>query len=244
MAQPLAAEVVAAPDLDALSRLVAERVAATVTAAVATQGRCTVALSGGQTPLHLYRLLAGEYRHTAPWNRVEWFWGDERCVPPVHPESNYAAAWAALLGPLRVSSGMVHRIAGEQEPAVAAAAYDLVLRDRLTGGRFDLVLLGTGTDGHTASLFPGSAALDERERWAVAVTGGADLAVRQRVTLTLPVLDRARAVFILVAGGDKRAVLRRVFEGHATDPVARVHPEGALVWFVDAEADPRLAGAG
>ena len=235
MAEPLAAELVVAPDLEALSRLAASRAAA-VAAAAAQRGRCTIALSGGTTPQRLYQLLASEHRLDAPWQQAEWFWGDERCVPPDHPDSNYRAAFAALLGPLRVPSDMIHRMACDGAPADAAARYDAVLRDRLTGGRFDLVFLGVGADGHTASLFPGSPALDEQDRWALAVTGGPELAVRERITLTYPVLDRARTVFMLAAGAAKRPVIQRMLAGERADPAARVRPDGELVWFVDQAA--------
>ncbi len=236
MAESVAPELVVAPDLDQLSRAAAERAAAIVSRTVADRGHCTLALSGGTTPRTLYALLAGEYRLAAPWRQAEWFWGDERCVPPDHAESNYRAARDALLVPLRIPSGMVHRIDCSGGAPAGATRYEAVLRDRLPAGRFDLVLLGVGADGHTASLFPGSGALDERERWAVAVTGGPELAVRERVTLTYPVLDRARAVFLLAAGAGKHPVVARMLAGDRTDPAARVRPDGALVWFLDEAA--------
>ncbi len=236
MAEPVTAEVTEAADLTALSVAAADFVAAVVTASVAEGGRCTVALSGGSTPRRLYELLAGAYRDRAPWSRVEWFFGDERCVPPDHPESNYRSARESLFVPLRIAPGLVHRIPGERLPADAAAAYDAVLHDRLTAGRFDLVLLGLGADGHTASLFPGAPALDERERWAISVDGGAELAVRERVTVTLPVLNAARVVSFLAAGTEKRSAVSRVLAGDTSLPAGRVHPAGRLVWFVDQAA--------
>ena len=236
MAESLTAELVVAHDLEALSAAAARRMSALVAAALADRGRCTVSLAGGGTPKRLYEMIAGDHRLGAPWQQVEWFWGDERCVPPDHAESNYRMARESLLAPLHVAPDMVHRIRGEQEPAAAAAAYDALLRDRLTAGRFDLVLLGVGADGHTASLFPGSAALDERERWAVAVDAGAALPVRRRITLTYPVLDRAGTVFMLASGAGKRAAVGRVVAGDRTAPAARVRPAGALVWFFDEAA--------
>lgn len=239
MAEPLAAELVVAPDLEALSRLAARRATDVVARVAAAGGRCTIALSGGTTPRRLYELLASDHRLGAPWQQSEWFWGDERCVPPDHPDSNYRMAFDVLLRPLRIPSGMVHRIVCGTTPADAAAGaagYDALLRDRLTGGRFDLVFLGVGADGHTASLFPAAASLDEQERWAIAVTGGPELAVRERVTLTYPVLNRARTVFMLAAGAAKRPVVRRMLGGERTDPAARVRPDGDLVWFVDEAA--------
>jgi 6-phosphogluconolactonase len=236
VAESVAPEIVVAPDLDRLSRAAAERATGIVSRTVAERGHCTVALSGGTTPLTLYALLADEYRLAAPWRQAEWFWGDERCVPPDHAESNYRAARDALLGPLRIPSGMVHRLACAGGAPAGATRYEEILHDRLTAGRFDLVLLGVGADGHTASLFPGSAALEERDRWAVAVTGGPGLAVRERVTVTYPVLNRARTVFVLAAGAAKHPVVARMLAGDRTDPAARVRPDGDLVWFMDEAA--------
>ena len=246
MAEPLEAELVVAPDLEALSRLAARRATEVVAGVAAGGSRCTIALSGGTTPRRLYELLASDHRLGAPWQQAEWFWGDERCVPPDHPESNYRMAFEVLLGPLRVPSGMVHRIACGATPADAeagAARYEGVLRDRLTGGRFDLVFLGAGADGHTASLFPGAPSLEERERWALAVTGGPELAVRERVTLTYPVLNRARTIFMLAAGAGKHPVVQRMLAGERTDPAARVRPAGDLIWFVDEAARSGTAPA-
>ena len=236
MAESLTADVVVAPDLEALSREAARRMTALVAAALAERGRCTVALAGGRTPERLYQLISGEYRLAAPWQQVEWFWGDERCVPPDHAGSNFRMAREALLAPLHVAPDMAHRIRGEQAPDAAAGGYDALLRDRLTAGRFDLVLLGVGADGHTASLFPGSAALEERERWAVAVEAPPTLPVRHRVTLTWPVLDRAGTVFMLACGAGKREAVGRALAGDRATPAARVRPAGTLVWFLDEAA--------
>jgi 6-phosphogluconolactonase len=236
MAESLTADLVVAPDLEGLSREAARRMTALVAAALAERGRCTVALAGGRTPERLYQLISGEYRLAAPWQQVEWFWGDERCVPPDDAGSNFRMAREALLAPLHVAPDMAHRIRGEQAPDAAAAGYDALLRDRLTAGRFDLVLLGGGADGHTASLFPGSAALEERERWAVAVEAPPTLPVRHRVTLTCPVLDRAGTVFMLASGAGKREAVGRALAGDRAIPAARVRPAGTLVWFLDEAA--------
>jgi len=236
VAESVAAELVVAAGIDALSAEAARRMTALVAAAMAQRGRCTVALAGGKTPERLYRLIAGEHRLAAPWQQVEWFWGDERCVPPDHPESNYRMARESLLAPLHIAPDMAHRIRGEQDPDAAAAGYDALLRDRLTAGRFDLVLLGLGADGHTASLFPGSPALEEGERWALAVDGGAALPVRRRVTLTYPVLDQAGAVFLLVSGAAKHEAVVRMLAGDRSVPAARVRPAGTLVWLMDRAA--------
>jgi 6-phosphogluconolactonase len=236
LAKSLSDELVVAEDRDGLAHAAGERIAGLVAGAVRARGRCTVALSGGSTPKALFQVLATEYRERAPWGMVEWFWSDERCVPPDHSESNYHWARVLLLAPLRVSFDMTHRIACDRGPAAAATAYDEMLRNRLTGGRFDLVLLGSGPDGHTASLFPGSPALEETTRWAVAVTGGPELAIRERVTLTYPVINRARVIMMLIAGADKRAVLGRILSGDRSLPASRVEPEGTLIRFVDRAA--------
>jgi 6-phosphogluconolactonase len=236
VAESVAAELVVEADLDALSAEAARRMTALVVAAMADRGRCTVALAGGKTPERLYRMIAGAHRLAAPWQQVEWFWGDERCVPPDDAESNYRMARDSLLAPLHIASDMAHRIRGEQDPDAAAAAYDALLRDRLTAGRFDLVLLGLGADGHTASLFPGSPALEEGESWAIAVDGGAALPVRRRVTLTYPVLDQAGAIFLLVSGTAKHEAVARILAGDRSLPAARLRPAGTLVWLMDRAA--------
>lgn len=233
------------PDAAALSVAAAAEVARLAADAVARRGRFTLALSGGSTPRRLYELLAE--RVGVPWESTHLFWGDERCVPPDHPLSNYAMARAALIARVPIPAAQVHRIHAEADPPEAgAAAYAALLRHQNaragTDGplAFDLVLLGMGADGHTASLFPGDAALDERERWAVAVTAPPFYDPRRRITLTLPVLNAARAAFFLIAGADKRPVVRAVLDVPATAegryPAAMVRPAGPLVWFLDEAA--------
>ena len=220
----MSAAFVVGDDLEALSRETAERIAAAARAAVEQRGRCAIALSGGTTPRRTYQMLAADtLRASFPSHDVSWWWSDERCVPPDHPESNYRMAFEALLGPAAVAPGHIHRIAGERAPEDAARGYEAALRREIPDGALDLVVLGAGSDGHTASLFPGSPALEERERWVLAVETAA--AVRARVTLTLPLLDRARDVWVLAAGAGKRAVVQAV-RGDAVEaarryPVAR-----------------------
>jgi 6-phosphogluconolactonase len=236
-------------DAEALARAAAEEVVAAAVRAVAARGRFTLALSGGSTPRRLYALLAdpaAPFRARVPWAQTDVFFGDERPVPPDHPDSNYRMAREALLAHVPVAS--VHRIRGE-DPA-AAEAYEGELRAFFAvppGGappRLDLVLLGLGPDGHTASLFPGSEALDETVRW-VRSPVVARLGTR-RTTLTLPVLDRARAVLFLVAGADKAPALAQVLApapGAAPLPAARVRPDGGTVsWLVDRAAASGLGG--
>jgi 6-phosphogluconolactonase len=234
------------PDAGALAEAAAEELVVLAGLAMARAGRFTVALAGGSTPLRLYRLLARPpYRERVDWGRVEWFWGDERPVPPGHPESNYGAAREALLGPLGVPDARVHRIEAERSDRGAAACEYAAEIARVTGVEpggyppaLDLVLLGMGADGHTASLFPWSPALWERRRWVVAQfvpALGTD-----RVTVTPPILNRAREVRVLVAGADKAATLRAVQAEPAEPeryPVQLIRPaEGRLVWLVDAAA--------
>ncbi|HHS97595.1 MAG TPA: 6-phosphogluconolactonase [Chloroflexi bacterium] len=224
------------PDRNALARAAAERFVAAADEAVRARGRFFVALAGGSTPRPAYRLLADPAcASRVDWDRVHLFWGDERCVPPDHPESNYRMVREALLDRVPIPVENVHRIRGEWPPEEAAAAYEAELRAIFgPDGRLDLVLLGLGADGHTASLFPGSAALDERERWVAAVF--ADPVGTWRITLTPPALNGAREVLFLVVGKPKAEALARVLAGWDL-PAGRIRPRsGRLSWFVDRDA--------
>lgn len=207
------------------------------------KGRFAVALSGGSTPRSLYALLATPaFKQQVPWSEVHLFWGDERCVPPDHAESNYRMVREALLSKIEIPPGNVHRMAGEKEPRIAAAEYEAELKSffHIAPGvfpGFDLVLLGLGEDGHTASLFPGSDALAETER-LVAATYVARLNA-YRLTLTLPVLNHGAVVLFLVAGASKAAVVSEILrdDDPARFPAARVDPlNGRLVWLMTADA--------
>lgn len=226
-------------DSAALVRVAAERIVRMADEAVERAGRFTIALSGGSTPRPLYELLGGAFRDRVPWARTEVYFGDERCVPPSHDDSNFAAARHALLG--FVPLARVHRIEGELPPERAAANYDATLRAAFPDDlapTFDLALLGVGPDGHTASLFPGDAALDERERWAVAVPAPAAVAPHvPRVTVTFPPLERAREVWFLAAGHDKHDVVSQILDGRADDlPAARAHGALRTRWLLDRAA--------
>lgn len=216
-------------------------------AAAYDRDRFTVALSGGSTPRALYRLLAGDpYRDRLRWDGIHFFWGDERHVPPDHPDSNFRMAREALLDHVPVPPGNIHRIAAEEpDAAVAAARYEAELRAffHLSPGeppRFDLVLLGLGADGHTASLFPGTAAVHETEKLVVAVWVEAQKAFR--ITLTPAVLNAAARVIFLVSGEEKAAALAGVIgSGGARYPAQVVRPEnGAVSWLVDCAAAREL----
>jgi 6-phosphogluconolactonase len=254
VAQPLSsgapARVLVAPDVAGLMRLAADALVERAESAVRDRGRFAVALSGGTTPRRLYALLAdpaAPWRARFPWGATEVFFGDERHVPPDHPDSNYGMARAALLSRVPIPPERVHRVLAEEtEAADAARDYERELR-RVLGTpapevpRLDVALQGMGPDGHTASLFPGSAALDERERLVVA-----PLVERlgvHRITVTFPLLDAARAVLFLVAGADKAERVAEVLEGAGdTLPAGRVRPRpGELVWLLDAGAASRLA---
>ena len=238
-------------DAEALAQAAAAELVRIASHEVAERGSFTLVLSGGSTPRKLYGLLAdvkAPFREQVPWERTHVFFGDERHVPPDHPESNYRMAREALLAEISIAS--THRIHGEEPDAFhAATAYEAELR-RFFGisaldaapPQFDLVLLGLGPDGHTASLFPGSAALEERRRWAVA--SFVEPLRTWRITLTLPVINRAREVLFLVSGSEKADVLARVLDpapGAELLPARRVQPEaGALLWMVDRAASSGL----
>jgi len=210
---------------------------------VADRGRFSVALSGGSTPRAVFARLAGDEtaRLTVSWRQIDWWWSDERAVPPGDPDSNFRMAFESLLGHVPIDPARVHRLKGEVEPAQAASEYERELRAAfgVSSGeipRFDLVLLGLGADGHTASLFPGTPAVAERERLVVANDVQAMRAVR--LTFTLPLINRARRVAFLVSGAEKAPILARVLEGpRGALPAQFVSPDdGELVWIVDSAA--------
>ena len=210
--------------------------------ALAASGPFTVALSGGSTPKRLYEVLAGgDHARRFPWDRVRLCFGDERMVPPDHDDSNYAMANAALLSKVPVPPEHVFRMPTDGDPAEAAARYGRDLRglygaDRLEPGRplFDVVLLGLGENGHTASLFPDTPVLDEEVAW-VGTCEPHD-APHARLTLTYPAIGSSAAVLFLVAGSGKASVVRAVRGGDASLPAARVRCEGELVWVLDRAA--------
>ncbi len=234
-------DLVVVSDVDRLAQVAAKRFVALASAAINERGRFVVALSGGSTPRPMYRRLAEEPQALAvDWSRVELFWGDERCVPPDHADSNYRMARRALLDGdqhdgVGIPDTQVHRIRGELPPREAAAVYRKELNAVLgEDGRFDLILLGLGTDGHTASLFPGTTAVEERGRDVVAVC--VEKLASWRVTLTLPAINRARHVIFLVSGERKADALARIRAGDEA-PASMVQPvEGTLTWLVDRDA--------
>jgi 6-phosphogluconolactonase len=230
-------------DAPALAQTAAQRMAARLTA---PSGRLAVCLTGGSSPARLYQLLATEpYRGALPWDRIHWFWGDDRFVPQSDSRSNAAMARRLLLDRVPAPPGNVHAIPTDAaSPDEAARRYETELRafygaDRLDAKRplFDVVLMGVGDDGHTASLFPGRAELDETARWVVGVPEAGLAPFVPRVTLTFPALASTREMLFLVSGRGKRDVLNRLRSG-ADLPAARADAHGDLVWLVDRDAAP------
>ena len=241
MEADLTPEVRVSPGPQGVAEEAADFLTAIFKDAARERGRFLLAVSGGSTPLPLFRLLASKgYSSKIDWGRVHLFWADERCVPPVHKDSNFGAANDALLSKVPIPKDNVHRIMGELPPDEAARAYEAELlryfnRDGLP--RFDLVLLGLGADGHTASLFPGSDALKERDRLAVSVY--VEKLKSHRVTLTLPVINNTANVVFLVTGREKADVVKEVLSGEGAGryPAGLVRPvDGRLAWLLDVAA--------
>jgi 6-phosphogluconolactonase len=235
------------PDLDALSAEAAERIVAIARESVEARGRFSIALAGGNTPKRTNRLLVERHRAQIEWPSWQILFGDERFVPWDDDRSNYKMARDTLLSGAPLAKANVHPIPTDvPTPADAAEAYDEVLRRVLVNGAgdgaIDLVLLGVGPDGHTASLFPGSPVLAERIRWARAVDAPTTVEPAvPRVTLTLPILNAARNVIFLVAGSDKRPVIAEILQGADAAPrypAAMVTGAGRALWMVEASAMP------
>lgn len=215
--------------------------------AMSTEGRFTLALSGGSTPKLLYQLLASsDYIDRMPWSRTHLFWGDERFVAPDSKRSNYRMVRDAMLTKVPLKPEQIHPVPITTSPMLSAAHYERELKsfygaDVLEAARplFDVTLLGLGTDGHTASLFPGTDALDEVERWATvssAIAGTKPTVFEPRISLSFPALNSSRAAAFLVAGADKSAMLGKVMAGQGNLPAARIEPVGQLFWFLDRAA--------
>lgn len=226
-------------DKSADPEALARRVAAWLTdKALETQGRFAVALSGGSTPKRLYEILAGpDFAQRFPWQRTHLFWGDERLVPHDSSDSNFRMTQEALLSHVPVPANNIHPMPVSGTPEAAAKAYQITLqayygRDVLDMAYplFDVVLLGLGENGHTASLFPGTASLDETLAWVAPVTENVP---QPRLTLTYPAIACSRNVAFLVAGKAKADIFRRVLDGDRSQPAARVTSAGEIVWFID-----------
>jgi 6-phosphogluconolactonase len=224
-----------------LAEAAAESFAEEAAKSVRERGRFAVALAGGSTPKALYELLATEYRSALDWDKVHVFFGDERTVPPDHEDSNYRMAYDTLLS--RVPVGSVHRMRGELDPAEAAMLYEEELKRFFDGPpRFDLILLGIGEDGHTASLFPGTPALDVTDRWVV--ENPVEKLGTVRITLTVPAINAAKRVIFLVAGAGKARALKEILERDADPhkyPAKLIRAEGGAEWMVDRAAAQLLS---
>lgn len=227
-------------DPDAVARAAASAVIEAAFKAIHEHGRFNLALAGGSTPRAAYGLLAEEHAEEIDWRRVAFYFGDERAVPPDDEESNYRMAKEALLDPLKLPPSSARRIAGEIEPANAAAEYDAEIR-RLARERvpaFDMVLLGMGSEGHTASLFPGSAALEEQTKMAVAVEVPAD--PPRRITLTPPAIASTRQIVFMVTGESKADAIAAIFSGGEDLPAGRVAALAPSRFLVDEAAASRI----
>lgn len=243
-------EVRVLPDNTALSRAAADEFLRAARAAIETRARFTVALSGGSTPKAIFGLLAADEaagRNKLPWDKVQVFFGDERHVPPDHPDSNYRMASEALLSKVPVPSANVHRVRAELDAARAAVEYENELRSAFGSRageipRFDLIMLGMGPDGHTASLFPGSAAL--KELTALVCANWVEKFNSHRITFTYPLLNAAAEVMFVAGGAEKADMLRNVLRGDPsgqTCPAQDVRPgSGRLFWLVDEAAASKL----
>ena len=237
-------------DGEQLARAAAELFVALAAESIQARDRFRVALSGGSTPRRIYELLAnGDFSRRVDWNRVDFFWGDERCVPADDRESNYRMTAEALLQHVPVPEGNLHRVRTEiSPPAAAARAYEDDIRQSLgqpaSVPQFDLVYLGLGTNGHTASLFPHSPVLNDRSQLVVA-----DFVTEVnmwRITMTVPLLNRGRTVAFLIEGRQKAEVLRDVLAGPSDPqrlPAQLIAPDGSLLWLVDEAAASLLPHA-
>jgi 6-phosphogluconolactonase len=232
-------------DVDELSLRAAEAAVATINESLRNHGSFSIALSGGNTPRTLYRLLSTRFRDQIPWKKVHVFWGDERYVPLADPQSNYCMARETLLDAVPCPAENVHPMPTElPNPDLAAREYEKTLRSYFSKDwpRFDLVLLGLGEEGHTASLFPGSPALNETQRWVVAVKAPAKPPLR--LTLTLPALTAAANIYFLVTGSNKAQALHHVLTG---SPDPKNYPasgirraKGTVIWWLDRASAARV----
>jgi len=238
------------PTVSVLSKAAADLFAQAARDAVDRRGRFLAALSGGNTPIPLFKLLAGPpYQDELPWTRMHFFWSDERCVPADHPESNYGQARGNWLARVPVLEGNLHRIKGELEAGEAVKDYRERLEEYAEGGlgwpRLDFVLLGLGSDGHTASLFPGSEVNIDPQLAVVAVRGSYADRPAERISLTPSVFNSARLVLFLVTGEEKAEALAASRQGRSDPsrwPVQRIRPrDGKVLWLIDTAAASLLS---
>jgi 6-phosphogluconolactonase len=235
-------EIKVLPDPAAIAMEAAERVARAAAEAIALQERFCIALAGGSTPKALYEVLAGEpFRARIDWAMVNVFFGDERCVPPDHPESNYRMAREALLSRVPIPGDNVYRMRGETDPQEAAREYGEMLKEKFGDAGVDLCLLGMGADGHTASLFPGTPAVEETKHRVVANYAENSTTGRSwRITMTAPFINRSHRVMVLVEGAAKARRVSEVLEGPPDPlrlPIQLISPaSGNMAWLIDVAA--------
>jgi 6-phosphogluconolactonase len=201
--------------------------------------RSTLVLSGGHTPKRLYDEISNNYKELVDWSNVYFFWGDERCVPPDNIDSNYKTAKEHLLSKLPVPAANIFRIRGEDKPEKAAYDYEDIVKNYFDVNKvlsFDNLLLGVGEDGHTASLFPGTKVLNVYDKYASEVYS--ERLKSWRVTLTFPLINKSKNIFLIAAGNEKSGIIKKVFtDNNGKFPVQKIHPsDGKLTWFLDEEA--------
>jgi 6-phosphogluconolactonase len=242
---PASFEISVLPDAAALAEAGAREFSRAASDALDDRGIFRVVLAGGSTPRALYtRLTRAPFRRSIRWDRVRFFFGDERCVPPDHERSNYRMARETLFDPLKIPARHVLRMKGEEDPTRAAREYERAIRRQFSGrpARFDLILLGLGHDGHTASLFPSTAALAERRRLVAA--NSVPKFSEWRLTLTFRALNAARRVVFLVSGSEKAGVAAKILNkrrGYRDLPASAVSPRrGTLLWLLDEAAASKL----
>ena len=235
------------PDEETLVEQSADKISGLIHQTLTEQEICTFVLSGGSTPEALYSKLSSvPYNHTIQWGKVHFFWGDERCVPPGHADSNYRMAKESLLDHIELPPENIHRISGEISPGTAAEEYEQAVRKYVPDGnglpRFDITLLGIGDDGHTASLFPDTPVLKEQKKLVASVHVPA--LASWRITLTYPVINNSKSILFLVKGASKAKIIGQVLSGSNPDnryPVQNINPQdGQVIWFLDKEAAAKL----
>jgi 6-phosphogluconolactonase len=238
------------PTKEDLIAAAANLVLRSASAALSERDRFSLALSGGSTPLPLYEyLIQGQSDHKLDWHKVHFFWGDERMVPPDHPESNFYQAYQTLLKPRNIAENNIHRVQGELEPALSAEKYRQELIDWFQEPlpNFDLILLGLGSDGHTASLFPGTKAFDCPQDYDLIAPNYVPQLDTWRITFTAKLINAAKQILFLVSGQSKADILFKVLEDPTTRdqyPAQSIRPtNGELIWLVDQEAGLLLTPA-
>jgi 6-phosphogluconolactonase len=228
----------------------AEEIAHIAGEAICMHGEFTIALTGGTTPAPTYELLATRFDLSVDWKEVQFYWGDDRCVPADDPSSNYGMATRTMLSKLKLSPGQIHRIRGEDKPADAAREYEEELRKNFTLSdgqfpRFDLMLLGLGDNCHMLSLFPGIPELHEQHRLVVPVE--VEDKIRHRVSMTAPVMNNSARIMFLISGANKAAAVKRVLEGNDNPDQVPAHlvapKDGVVIWMMDKAAAGQLSQA-